>query len=575
MNFYEANITCIKKSLLATFLWLNNNTSNDNNLALSTSKNKALRSKFYRTYKKGIIDKNTKLYIIIGSNLGYGILKLLENTTPLSKVVVIEPNPQILRACLTLNDYTKYINIKKLFFLPPDRHLISKFFDTLTPYIRYSKIKIHVDVPSSEMDETYLKLKDLVKSIIEQKILYINTSINMQEIFVKNELLNFNRIFKDRGLFPLKKNYRNLMGVIIGAGPSLNAKLPFLIDFKNNGLFVTAFQTLPALFKLRFQPHIAMVIDPSKILMQVYEKVDKNYLKSIPLFYSPMVDAEVIEKYPGSRYSIWTYGGVGTYINRNKDLVIDTKGNVSIGLIKILHEFGIKKFLLVGMDLAWRDKKTHVTGHHASNYDFSYNPDKHLKLKNMYNETIFSSPQYILAARELEDYIKNNNLEVYNLYGGGLVLEGTINIEEKQAIEILKTFDNSELKNFLRSLNSDITKRNYVPKIQLSSQEWIISLNHFEKRIIKLYKKLKNNQIKIRKAYIDLHSFLLQHPIYKIYLYNHILEISKYIFIKDCYSLEDLANTRKIIKTIKRKVKEVDAHLKNINNFNEVQKQSR
>ena len=564
MNFYEANITCIKKSLLPTFLWLNNNTSNDNNLALSTSKNKTLRSKFDRSYQKGIIDKNTKLYIIIGSNLGYGISALLANTDSLSKVVVIEPNPQILKACLSLNDYTKYINIKRLFFLPPDRHIISKFFDTLTPYIRYSKIKIHIDVPSSKLNGTYLKLKDLVKSIIEQKILYINTSINMQEIFVKNELLNFNRVFKDRGLFPLKKDYRNLIGVIIGAGPSLDSKLPLLMEFKNKALFVTAFQTLPALFKFKFQPHIAMAIDPSKILMQVYEKVDMDYLKSIPLFYSPMVDPEVIKKYPGSRYSVWTYGGIGTYINRNKDIIIDTKGNVSIALIKILHELGIKKFLLVGMDLAWHDKKTHATGHHASNYDFFYNPDKHLKFKNMYNKTIYSSPQYILAARELEDYIKNNDLEVYNLYGGGIILEQTINIENKQAIEILKAFDDSELKNFLRSLNSDITKRNYVPKIRLYSKEWIISLNHFEKRIIKLYKKLKNNQMQIRKAYIDLHLFLLQHPIYKMYLYTEILEISKYIFIKDYYSLEDLANTRKIIKTIKHKVKEVDATLKNI-----------
>jgi len=514
-------------------------------------------------YFTWVREENIGVYIIIGSNVGYGITLLLKKAAPLSKIIVIEPNPTLLFACLGVVDYTPFIKQKRLMFLPPELELIRNFFDTLDIYIRHSKIKLLVDIPSCQIDNTYTLLGNKIKGIIENIKVSLTTAIKYQEEFVKNEIKNFYTSFSDGTLINLKKDNRKLYAFILGAGPSLKKFIPHLHKFKDKALFCTAFQTLPALYNLKFSPHLSMVIDFSKSLINVYNRLDNNFLKKIPLIYSPKVNPEVIKKYPGKRISIWTIGGIGTYIKKNLDIVIDSGGNVSIALIRLLSILGIKNFILVGQDFAWKGNKTHTEGHHASDVFFKFDEKKHIKLKNKYGETIYSAISYISAVRELEYDIKNQNIKVYNLYDGGIEIEGSkeINLDDLNEL-ISQNYSSKALKTLLNEIKSNNTKRYVIPILPLESKEWISSLNSVEKRLNKLFKKPGQNRVKINSVYRELCIFLGQHPLYQPYIYNEILTISKYAFIKGKYEPIDLVETKKILKHIKYKIKEMYLILK-------------
>ncbi len=566
----KRNLEAIKLTSPITYKWLSQNFDKLNDIDKKITKNKKQMWDFkldnglmmegfpLSHYFSWATADKVGLYVVVGANVGYGVALLLEKSPSFSKIIVIEPNAEMIFATLTIADYSPFIKKGKIIFLPPEKDVINDFFDNLTPFLKHTKTKLFIDPPSARLTNSYIRMGQTIKNIIDDKMVVLSTILRLQKTFVTNELLNFYNVFKDRTLRPLTGQKRDLIAVILGAGPSLEHFLPHLKDFKDKCLFTTSLQTLPACFIKGFQPHLCMAIDPSKVLTQVFNKVTEDYLKQILFVYSPKIDPEVVDRYPGCKFSIWSSGGIGSDIKKTYDLVIDTGGNVSIGLIRLLHLIGIKKFILVGQDFSWKETKTHSTGHHGANTSIQFDPNIHIKLKNLYGEVIYSTKSYLAAARELESDIRKHKLEVYNLYGGGVEISGAKNITIKDFKSLVEDSNKNELNKLLNDLTSNKTERYYFPHIPFESKQWFSSINNFEKRLKKLYKKSKNNKNKIRSAYYELHIFLTQHPLYKYYIYNEILELSKYIFIQEKYKLSDLAYTKKIIDKIKKKLKYLD-----------------
>ncbi len=58
----------------------------------------------------------TSATIIVGCNVGYGVNQVLMNTPDTHKVIVSEPNPEMLLACLGQTDYRPFMKAGKLHF---------------------------------------------------------------------------------------------------------------------------------------------------------------------------------------------------------------------------------------------------------------------------------------------------------------------------------------------------------------------------------------------------------------------------------------------------------------------------
>ncbi len=91
--------------------------------------------------------------------------------------------------------------------------------------------------------------------------------------------------------------------VILGAGPSLAKFGPELAKNPGQAVFTTSLQGLPAVHKAGIKPHFCIGIDYNASMGRVYQQLDHEWAKDIPLIYSTKLDHEVLAAYPRTNYS--------------------------------------------------------------------------------------------------------------------------------------------------------------------------------------------------------------------------------------------------------------------------------
>ena len=124
-SFLKANLEVLEQYNPALMDWLKSNVPDMNGIASRLIRNSRgmidwpLPSGLglfeslnpHQLYRNWVVERDAdhRASIIIGCNLGYGINYLLSNTPDRHKVLVIEPNPEMLVACLSQTDYRRYL----------------------------------------------------------------------------------------------------------------------------------------------------------------------------------------------------------------------------------------------------------------------------------------------------------------------------------------------------------------------------------------------------------------------------------------------------------------------------------
>jgi hypothetical protein len=511
-------------------------------------------------YRDWIPDEKpaTSATMVVGANLGYGVNHLVNNTPVSHKVLVIEPDPAMLTACLGQTDYTPVLENRKLMFLPPDQDYLAAVVQHLDLQFVYGKVYLRGDVPMRQAGPEYASWTAACRARLENFSVELITLRHRQEIMVGNELKNFRTAMATGSLAPLQGSAEGVSAVILGAGPSLAKHAPLLAENRGHALYATSLQTVPALQEHGLKPDLCMAIDFNDHLLKLYKKLDMDWVKDIPFIYSTKVDPRVVELYPGPTIPLWTLGGMATYVLQQKELVLDAGGNVSLTLNRFLRWCGVSRITLVGQDFAWTGSRTHASGHHNANLSFPFNPRLHQKLKNRDGEEIITSHQYIASMRELEDDLRKSPFTTLNLYGGGIDIKGTRPVDFHEAV-MEGSFASApgSVGRYLDALLS-CRGRSRVFRFEPMSPHWTANLNRAERKLAKLFKKLSANQAEIHRIMEHVSLFIKQDPLYLPYLFNETLDLSGLTRAKYRYEPGDLGAYRRIVKSVLRKVREVD-----------------
>ncbi len=499
---------------------------------------------------------HTSATFIIGCNIGYGLNHVLVNTPDAHKVIVVEPSPELIIACLGQSDFREFFKAGKLHFAIPDGDYIFSVIKQLDLQFIHGRIHLRSDMPSRQLGAEYAQLSNMVKDKLESFSVEMTTLRLRQDLMVGNELDNFARTLKDGDIAPLKGAAKGLGAVILGAGPSLQKFGPELAKSQGHALYTTALQSLPSVHKVGIKPHFCLAIDFNDSMLRVFDQLDLEWASDIPLIYSTKVDHRVIERYPGPTIPMWTMGGLGTFALNRSEEVFDAGGNVSVTLTRFLNWCEASHILLVGQDFAWRGKNSHSSGHHTSGA--IYNKKILTHTNDAEGNQLTSTIQYMAAKREIEEDIAKFNIPVFNLYGGAAVIQGTRMVDmQKVRMEGLLASAPGSMEHFMTAVNMA-----QVPKervwFEARSQKWAASLRHAEKRLEKLFKKCSRNQKEIHKTFHDVYFFLRQDPLYLPYLYNEIMDIAGLARGRVSYEPKDLPEFRKIIKRTMNKVRKMD-----------------
>lgn len=497
--------------------------------------------------------------VIVGTALGYGLNHVLTGTPDSHKVLVVEPRPEMLLACLGQTDYRAFLAYGKLRFLPPDPAAIELALQSLDVSFLFARIHLRSDMPSKQMGPEYARATALVRAKLESLSVELTTLRHKQEVMVGNELRNFSRAMRDGSLARVEGMARGLTCVIFGAGPSLPRFAPLLAQNRRGALFVSALQTLPALERLGLKPDLCLAIDFNTDMVKCLENLqDPGFAANIPFIYSTKMQPGVLDRYPGPKIPLWTQGGIGTFVLRDQELVLDAGGNVGVTLERFLTWAGAERFVLVGQDLAWQGTCTHAAGHHNAVGGHVYNPEEDVMLKNLAGEDIYTHYGFLAAKRDMEKDIAASKAAFYNLYGGGVVIEGATNIGPDE----LLAGDLLESTGIAREVFLDALRRAAAPRVRpvfsAKAAEWATSLKNASRRLEKLMRKADKHQDEIRELLSQIRFFLKQDPLYMPYLYNEIMDMSGLIHTRARYGVKELTAFKAIRQRVLTKIKEID-----------------
>jgi hypothetical protein len=575
--FLEANLKALERLNAPVFCWLARQETEVRDLDENLTTNRWGLLDWRLPSGKGLFDAicpktayrdwipkdkpETSATLIIGCNLGYGINHVLANSPDSHKVLVLEPRPEILLACLGQTDYRPFLENSRLLFVPPNLEFLRKVVWKLDMQYVFGNIFVLPDIPSHQLGPEYATWANHWKEILENFSADVNTLRSNQDVMVRNELKNFGRAIQDGSLLALENQGRGLTAVIHGAGPSLARFAPLLAENPAYALHACGLQTLPALQVHGLKPHLCLGIDYTMAMKRVYDRLDMQWAKDIPLIYSCKVAPEVVRAYPGQTLPFWTVWGLGTYMPRDRELVLRSGGSVGVALTRFLRWCGVSQILLVGYDFAWPGDKTHVAGHLACGNTFRFDPKRHIVMKNREGKTIYSDLAYITALRDLENDLKQCAIPVYNLYGGGAIIKGSKEVTWTQVIDkgLLSSIEGS-LEHFVDTLNRSRSPRPW-PEFEARSPRWVSSLRSVQKRLKRLFEKAGRHQQEIHTVLTQVLFFLRQDPLYQPYLYNEIFNIAGLVHARSRYGLREMAECSSILKRVAKKVREMDQHL--------------
>jgi hypothetical protein len=500
--------------------------------------------------------------VIVGTALGYGLNHVLSGTPNSHKVLVVEPRPEMLLACLGQTDYRPFLKHGKLKFLPPDPVIVEKALQKLDVSFLFSRIHLRHDMPSKQIGPEYASASLMVKAKLENFSVELSTLRQKQEVMVGNELHNFARAMDDGSLQRVAGMAKGLTAVLLGAGPSLPRFAPKLRELRDKVFIATSLQNLPVLEKLDIKPDLCLAIDYNQAMLQCLENLqDITFAADIPFIYSTKMHRDVLDRYPGPKIPLWTQGGIGTFVLKEQELVLDAGGNVGVTMERLLTWAGAERFILVGQDLAWQGTQTHAAGHHVSGHTHVFNPHEDVRLKNLAGEEIFTNLAFLAAKRDIEKDIATSQAQFYNLYGGGVVIEGAVNI----SLEALETGDILASHGAAKEVFLDALRRAGTPRVRPlftpKASEWSTSLKNVSRRLEKLMRKAAKHQNEIRGLLSQIQFFLKHDPLYMPYLYNEIMDLAGIIQTRTYYGAKELADFKEIRKRVQAKVKEIDESL--------------
>lgn len=500
--------------------------------------------------------------VIVGANLGYGLNHVLTGTPNTHKVVVIEPRPDMLVACLGQTDYRPFLEIGKLRFVVPGHDQIEAAIQRLDLNLVYGNIHLRTDIPSQQIGPEYARVSQITREKLENFSVELGTLRLKQEAMVGNELANYAEAMNNGSLLPLKGMAQGMTAVILGAGPSLAETGPRLAERPGHALYAGALQTLPALQRVGLKPDICLAIDFREEMMRLYDGItDPSWLEEIPLIYSTKMHPDVVRRYPGPKIPLWTMGGLGTYVFQEHELVLDAGGNVGVTLARFLSWSGVSRILLAGQDFAWPGDRSHAPGHHAHQNVQSFDPARDEQFTNLWGQTIYSNVGYLSAKRDLEKDLRKAQVPVYNIYGGGAEIEGSrvVDVEECHQRGLLASQPGAKERflSALRRANQPRVRPVYQPR----HADWNTSLRNATRRLDKLMRKASKRQGEIRAHLNNVLHFLKQDPLYLPYLYNEIMDMAAMVNCKARYAATDMKEFKDILKRSLDKVKRMDGVL--------------
>lgn len=419
--------------------------------------------------------------------VGNGVFyKLLLENELLKRIVIIEPEIEILFIALHFMDFSKdilnkrlifiyakdceFTNIDILFALNKDSKIYSKVYDLhlFNPYYNaYSDI--------------YISINQLFIRAIEHSVISVGNDSRDSVIGISNHICNLPDVIKSPSLLELIKHIKGRdTAIIVATGPSLNKQLHYLKSIQDYASIFCIDASFPILAKEGIKPDIVFSLERVELTARFYEDTPKAAHKDVIFAITSIVHERLKNALRDDvvQYSLRPFG----YTNY---FDIAEYGYLGIGMsaanmaYELVVHARFKRCIIIGQDLAFGEDGTS----HAQNAIYGANEisPKTMEFKGQKvmvekyggGGMVESTKVWQMFLTFYERDIANTPypIEVINSTEGGARIHGTKEIPFSQAIELIdKTHKKAPIK--LSYPDAQTYKAN-LKKIKQKTQEWI------------------------------------------------------------------------------------------------------
>lgn len=397
-------------------------------------------------------EKDLDLVFIFGIGAGYLINAFKKLNI---NIAVIEPSIKFFNLLIDNFKLDKILEDNITFFIGGDDiEDIEKFISlTNTKKVKFFITRSYVTL----FNEEALFYQQKVLSIVDKKIININTISRFDKLWAYNIASNVAEISTHYGVSRFFDKYKNIPAVIVSAGPSLEKNIRKLKEMKNKALIIAVDTAMKPLFSHNISPHFIITIDPQKKNSKYFRNV---YFKDSVLIAESSVDKEAIDSFNGAIYFINSIFPLAKYfmeeLGDRGD--VTTGGSVSTAAYDFAIRIGANPIIMVGLDLSFPNYQTHIKGsYHEENFFTeiykldSYDSRIYKVLiagnlreeKNIYNEKVWTDSRFDMYKNWYEEQCeKNNKIKFYNATEGGIKINGMENIKLE---ELTQNFNDIEI----------------------------------------------------------------------------------------------------------------------------------
>ncbi len=393
---------------------------------------------------KKVESKNIRLpqlTFFMGFGLGYELITFLnQKMNPETYIVIIEKEPEAIKAAFRIIDFTKVMSYKNIHFVVgiPQGQL----FVELRKHMLYGNNKLYSKaINIIENDAVFISNKDYFKSAInalkdavKEVLMHYGNDPWDSLIGIENTFYNINEIINYPGIKDLYSEFKGKPGIVVATGPSLDKNIHLLHGLENKAVICAADASVRVMKEYGFKPHLVTSLERLTPTAKLFEDLSEDDVKDVYLAATPVIHPKTYANFPGER--IITYRNFATFewldIERGTLDIGPSAGNMAF---KVLEALGCDPIILIGQDLAFGEGEvTHASGTvYGKNQHTSR--QKILEVEGNYVDKIKTTNTWYKFLKYYEKDVAETKAKVINATEGGAKIYGTEIMSFQEAID--------------------------------------------------------------------------------------------------------------------------------------------
>ncbi len=445
----------------------------------------------------GKLPRNTPVLLMGVGNYFY-LKELAEQMEHKITIIVYEPSLKIFLKFLEMVDIERWMDKHLIIFWVDgldgmDEKNMKEMLQQILKYEMLDHFKYFI-LPNYELlfREEAVEFIKSCRDIALKELSGFSTNRLFSGVMVKNLFSNTRHLYKGYKTTQfIDVIPRDIPGIVVAAGPSLNKNIMELKKAKGKAFIVAVDTAMKPLIKAGIIPDMFAVIDALKPI----DLVKEEEAKKVPLLTTLNAAPEVLNYHTGMKFFFnegYRFAEEIFQRSGHKMGDVSSGGSVATHVFSLLHKIGIETIILVGQDLAYTNNKAYADGTFQDVIEES-DTSNFMMVEGNYEEKVPTATDLKLFLDWYNMYIegvqkRKPNFRVINATEGGAKIQNTEIMTLKEAIEQECT----------KEVNIEECLEKLPPMLNDEAKEWT---RNYLQNIPEEFKKLKKDARKMKNYY--------------------------------------------------------------------------